>query len=58
MEIRDESMAQALCRLIPTQCPFERDISFFGRKVGYIPPLCKREQVKESPLPPINLHYS
>lgn len=40
-EIRDQKLAQFLYKAIPAQCPFERDIKFFGRKVGHIPPLCK-----------------
>lgn len=40
-EIRNQSTANLLCRLIPVQCPFERQIYLFGRKIGYIPPLCK-----------------
>ena len=41
IEIHDPEMARLLARLIPAQCPFERDIIIFGRKVGHIPPLCK-----------------
>ncbi|MDJ0661214.1 MAG: Mo-dependent nitrogenase C-terminal domain-containing protein [Crocosphaera sp.] len=41
VEIQNESTAHFLCRLIPVQCPFERDISIFGRKICHIPPLCK-----------------
>lgn len=41
VEIKKESTAHFLCRLIPVQCPFERDIYLFGRKIGHIPPLCK-----------------
>ncbi|HEY9673633.1 MAG TPA: Mo-dependent nitrogenase C-terminal domain-containing protein [Waterburya sp.] len=41
IEIHDPEAARLLCRLIPSQCPFERDITIFGRKVGHIPPLCK-----------------
>ncbi len=41
LEIHHESMAHFLCRLIPTQCPFERDLYLFGRKIAHIPPLCK-----------------
>jgi hypothetical protein len=41
LEIRNEAVAHLLCRLIPTQCPFERDLYWFGRKVAHIPPLCK-----------------
>ncbi len=41
VEIKKESTAHFLCRLIPVQCPFEQDIYLFGRKIGHIPPLCK-----------------
>ena len=41
IEIQDAEMARFLAKLIPSQCPFERDIIIFGRKVGHIPPLCK-----------------
>jgi len=41
IEIDDPKTARFLCTLIPAQCPFERDIVLFGRKVGHIPPLCK-----------------
>jgi len=34
-------VARLLCKLIPAQCPFERDIKLFGRKVFHMPPLCK-----------------
>jgi hypothetical protein len=41
IEMHDPKTARFLCTLIPSQCPFERDIMLFGRKVGHIPPLCK-----------------
>ena len=41
MEVRNPKMAHYLCRYIPTQCPFERDIKLFGRTLLHIPPLCK-----------------
>lgn len=41
MDVQDPKMARMLCKLIPSQCPFERDISLFGRKLVHIPPLCK-----------------
>jgi hypothetical protein len=41
IEIHDPEMARFLVRLIPAQCPFERDLKLFGHKVGHIPPLCK-----------------
>lgn len=41
MEIKDPRVARFVCRVIPPQCPFERDINLFGRTVAHIPPLCK-----------------
>lgn len=41
IEIHDPKIAQLLSNVIPGQCPFERDIVIFGRKLGHIPPLCK-----------------
>lgn len=41
IEIQDAQLARYLSKMIPAQCPFERDIILFGRKVGHIPPLCK-----------------
>jgi Mo-dependent nitrogenase C-terminus len=41
VEVHDPKLARTLCKLIPAQCPFERDVVMFGRKVGHIPPMCK-----------------
>jgi tellurite resistance protein len=41
LEIQDPRLARLLCKFIPAQCPFERDITLFGRKIVHIPPLCK-----------------
>ncbi|HLO86136.1 MAG TPA: Mo-dependent nitrogenase C-terminal domain-containing protein [Nostocaceae cyanobacterium] len=41
LEIHDPRVASFLCKMIPSQCPFERDIVLFGRKIVHIPPLCK-----------------
>jgi hypothetical protein len=41
IEIRHPDVAHLLCKLIPSQCPFERDIKFFDRTIAHIPPLCK-----------------
>ncbi|GAA6618037.1 Mo-dependent nitrogenase C-terminal domain-containing protein [Scytonema sp. NUACC26] len=41
IEITSPKIAHFLCKLIPVQCPFERDIYLFGQKVAHIPPLCK-----------------
>jgi tellurite resistance protein len=41
LDIEDPRVARFLCKMIPSQCPFERDVKLFGRKVVHIPPLCK-----------------
>lgn len=47
LEMQDPRIARFLCRLIPPQCPFERDVKLFGRKVVHIPPLCKLNPLYE-----------
>jgi tellurite resistance protein len=41
MDVKDPRVARFLCKLIPSQCPFERDVVLFGKKVVHIPPMCK-----------------
>jgi hypothetical protein len=41
VEITDPDRAHLFCKLIPAQCPFERDVVVLGRKVAHIPPMCK-----------------
>ncbi len=41
IEIHDPRVARFLCKMIPPQCPFERDIQLFGHKIVHIPPMCK-----------------
>ncbi|MBF2008721.1 Mo-dependent nitrogenase C-terminal domain-containing protein [Chlorogloeopsis fritschii PCC 9212] len=40
-DIENRQLAKFIAQLIPAQCPFERDIILFGRKIAHIPPLCK-----------------
>lgn len=47
LEIQDPRVARFLCKMIPAQCPFERDIKLFGRKIVHIPPLCKLNPLYE-----------
>ncbi|HEY9697237.1 MAG TPA: Mo-dependent nitrogenase C-terminal domain-containing protein [Trichocoleus sp.] len=47
LEVQNPKLARSLCRLIPAQCPFERDIELFGRTVLHIPPLCKLNPLYE-----------
>jgi hypothetical protein len=41
LEIHNRGIAKLIAKLIPAQCPFERDIVLFGRKIAHIPPMCK-----------------
>ena len=41
VEFRDPKFAQFVCNLIPTACPFERDVRLLGHTLFHIPPLCK-----------------
>ncbi|MBC6424034.1 MAG: Mo-dependent nitrogenase C-terminal domain-containing protein [Hormoscilla sp. SP5CHS1] len=46
-QIHELLTARLLSRLIPAQCPFERDIKLFGRTLFHIPPLCKLNPLYE-----------
>ncbi|MBG1269857.1 Mo-dependent nitrogenase C-terminal domain-containing protein [Nostoc sp. WHI] len=41
IQVRDRQLAHRLCKLIPSQCPFERDVKLFGKTLLHIPPMCK-----------------
>ncbi|MFH7030442.1 MAG: Mo-dependent nitrogenase C-terminal domain-containing protein [Heteroscytonema crispum UTEX LB 1556] len=41
LEIENRQLALFIAKLIPSQCPFERDVVLFGRKIAHIPPMCK-----------------
>lgn len=45
IEIGDRDFAHRICKLIPSQCPFEREIKFLGRTIVRIPPMCKLNPV-------------
>ena len=47
MKIEDPRLARFICKMVPSQCPFERDIVLFGRKIVHIPPLCKLNPLYE-----------
>ncbi len=47
MEIHDPKVAHFLCKMIPPQCPFERDVKLFGHKIVHIPPMCKLNPLYE-----------
>lgn len=40
-EIKNPKLARIICKIIPSQCPFARDIKFFNQTILHIPPLCK-----------------
>jgi hypothetical protein len=47
IEVRDRTIAQFFCKVIPAQCPFERDIKIFGYILCHLPPLCKLNPLYE-----------
>lgn len=47
IEVSDRALAHTLCKLIPAQCPFERDVKLFGRTLFHIPPMCKLNPLYE-----------
>ena len=46
-EIKEESIARRIVKLIPAQCPFEREIEMFGRVILKIPALCQLNPLYE-----------
>jgi Mo-dependent nitrogenase C-terminus len=47
LKISNPRLAHKLCQLIPSQCPFERDLNLFGRTLVHIPPMCKLNPLYE-----------
>ncbi|NJN71706.1 MAG: nitrogenase [Limnothrix sp. RL_2_0] len=47
MDVDDPRVARFVCKMIPPQCPFERDIKLFGKKIVHIPPMCKLNPLYE-----------
>ena len=47
LEVHDPRVARFLCKMIPPQCPFERDIKLFEHKIVHIPPMCKLNPLYE-----------
>jgi hypothetical protein len=45
-EVKDAQLAHHLCRVIPCQCAFERDLYLFGKTL-HIPALCKLNPLYE-----------
>ncbi len=46
-DVQEPRLARFICKLVPAQCPFERDVKLFGRKIVHIPPLCKLNPLYE-----------
>lgn len=47
LEVHDPRLARFVCKMVPPQCPFERDIKLFGKKIVHIPPLCELNPLYE-----------
>ncbi|MBN3891451.1 MAG: Mo-dependent nitrogenase C-terminal domain-containing protein [Nostoc sp. JL31] len=47
VEIHNSSLARLLCKIIPSNCPFERTVKIFGLTLFQIPPLCKLNPLYE-----------
>ena len=41
LEINRKETAEKIVKLIPSQCPFAKEIKVFDRMICKIPPLCK-----------------
>ncbi|NBO30436.1 MAG: nitrogenase [Cyanobacteria bacterium WB6_1B_304] len=41
LAVTEPHIARIICHIIPSQCPFERDVIMFNHKLFHIPPLCK-----------------
>ncbi|MBD2249322.1 Mo-dependent nitrogenase C-terminal domain-containing protein [Nostoc sp. FACHB-888] len=41
LEIHNSNLAKLLCKIIPSNCPFEKTVKILGRTLFQIPPLCK-----------------
>jgi hypothetical protein len=47
LNVSSPTLAHKLCKLIPSQCPFERDVNLFGHILIHIPPMCKLNPLYE-----------
>ena len=47
MDVGDPRVARFICKMVPSQCPFERDVVLFGKKIIHIPPMCKLNPLYE-----------
>lgn len=47
IKVDSPDLAHTLCKFIPAQCPFERDVKLFSRVLFHIPPMCKLNPLYE-----------
>jgi hypothetical protein len=47
LNVSSPQLAHKLCKTIPAQCPFERNVQLFGRVLFHIPPMCKLNPLYE-----------
>ncbi|HLO87776.1 MAG TPA: Mo-dependent nitrogenase C-terminal domain-containing protein [Nostocaceae cyanobacterium] len=47
IQVSDRQLAHRICQIVPAQCPFERDVKFFGKTLFHIPPMCKLNPLYE-----------
>jgi hypothetical protein len=47
IQVSNRQVAHRLCQIIPSQCPFERDVNLFGKTLFHIPPMCKLNPLYE-----------
>lgn len=47
LKVNTPELAHWLCKAIPPQCPFERDVKLLGRTLFHIPPMCKLNPLYE-----------
>ena len=50
--IKSQKLARLLCKFIPSQCPFEREVKIGDRTLFHIPPLCKLNPLYEQVVGP------
>ncbi len=41
LDVKDPRLARFICKMVPSQCPFERDVTLFKKKIVHIPAMCK-----------------
>ncbi|MGD1861548.1 MAG: Mo-dependent nitrogenase C-terminal domain-containing protein [Leptolyngbyaceae cyanobacterium] len=41
LDVKDPRLARFICKMVPSQCPFERDVTLFKKKIIHIPAMCK-----------------